>query len=147
MGSPERLGFAPSQSRLCPDTPARTFALRKSRCIRHNQNELCFCSHWQGLSALCNPTKECPSLWKLRLEVSPPKNHEQEVSLSLHPPLGNTLPPSPLKPFIKYSKTSWQKYHVSTSSRATLAAARRITDAQSNIWLTSTRMMSISAEI
>ena len=60
-------------------------------------------------------------------------------------PLG-TPSPKPLKPFIKYSKTSWQKYHVSTSSRATLAAARRITDAQSNIWLTSTRMMSISAE-
>lgn len=93
----------------------------------------------------CRSAKCRPSLWKLRLEVSPPKNHEQEVSLSLHPPLGDTIPKTP-KTIHQIFKTSWQKYHVSTSSRATLAAARRITDAQSNIWLTSTRMMSISAE-
>lgn len=43
----------------------------------------------------CRSAKCRPSLWKLRLEVSPPKNPEQEVSLSLHPPLGDTIPKTP----------------------------------------------------
>ena len=37
-----------------------------------------------------------PKLWALpRGWALPPKNHEQEVSLSLHPPLGDTIPKTP----------------------------------------------------
>ncbi|MCS2351810.1 MULTISPECIES: hypothetical protein [Bacteroidales] len=73
--------------RACPDIAHYNYTLRFRSCGLSRGAYGSALRTRQGLSALCNPTKEWPSLWKLRSVASTPENPEQEVTLSLHSPI------------------------------------------------------------